>query len=184
MQHQIVVEDTRRWLASIVIGLNLCPFARKVFDDEKIRYIVTDASTPAALLAVLGDELATLAAAPRERIETTLLIHPGTLPDFLDYNDFLGEGEDLIDAMGLRAEIQLASFHPDYQFAGVSPDAVEHYTNRSPYPMLHLLREAAVEEVADDPEMLANIPHRNIDTLNKLGRERLLKLFSRTEPTP
>jgi uncharacterized protein len=167
-------DATRRWVSAVVVGLNLCPFARRVFDAGLVRYVVTAAPDCEALLAALGEELRTLAAAPRADVETTLLIHPRTLSSFSDYNDFLPEADRLVRALGLRGVIQVAGFHPDYRFAGTSPDAVENYTNRSPYPMLHLLREESITEVADDPAALAAIPQRNIETLRSLGREEIL----------
>lgn len=184
MDHQTVVDDTRRWLESVVIGLNLCPFARKVFRDETIRYVVTDAADRATLLAALADELTALAAAPRSSVETTLLIHPRAMLDFLDYNDFLGDCEELVDHTAMRGVIQIASFHPEYLFADAPPDSPEHFTNRSPYPMLHLLREVSVDEVADDPETLEDIPRRNIELMNSMGHEKLSKLFKRDRPAP
>lgn len=164
------IDATRRWVADVVIGLNLCPFARRVNDAGRVRYAVTAAADPKALLAALGRELQVLTAAPRAEVETTLLIHPRALPDFLDYNDFLPDADRLVRDLGLRGVIQIAGFHPGYRFAGTSPDAPENYTNRSPHPMLHLLREESITEVAGDPAALAAIPRRNIETLRRLGR--------------
>ena len=169
-----VIEATRRWIADIVIGLNLCPFARKVFDAGLVRYVVTDAADEDTLIDSLAAELTALASAPRSEVETTLLIHPAVLADFLDYNDFLATADRVVRALGLRGVIQIASFHPDYQFVGTAPDAAENYTNRSPYPMLHLLREDSVTAVADDPAALLDIPRRNIETLTRLGRDAIL----------
>ena len=169
---RLVIERTRRWIAEIVIGLNLCPFARRVFDAGRIRYAVSPATTPAALLDDLANELRALAGS--DEFETTLLIHPRVLGDFLDYNDTLADADALVDTLRLRGVIQLASFHPAYQFAGTEPDAVENYTNRSPYPMLHLLRESSISAVADDEEALLEIPERNVETLRALGREGIL----------
>jgi hypothetical protein len=183
MDEQGVIDATRRWVAAVVIGLNLCPFARRVFDASLIRYAVTAAADEGALLDVLSRELAALAAAPRAEVETTLLIHPRALADFLDYNDFLADADRLIRDLGLRGVIQIAGFHPDYRFAGTSPDAAENYTNRSPHPMLHLLREDSITEVADDPAALAAIPRRNIETLRGLGRAEILaRLRAITDP--
>jgi hypothetical protein len=173
--HETVIERTRRWIASMVIGLNLCPFAQHVYDAGGIRYVVTDAPDEAGLLADLARELDALASEPIARVETTLLIHPRVLADFLDYNDFLGRAEQLLTDLDLDGTIQIASFHPDYQFAGSEPDAVENYTNRSPYPMLHLLREASVSAVAASPRELLDIPRRNLATLRNLGREKILE---------
>lgn len=181
--NQNIIEHTRRWIAAIVVGLNLCPFARRVFDGEKVRYVVSAAQNDAALLKDLTDELQWLAAAPMSNIETTLLIHPHALDDFLDYNDFLDVAESRIEELDLSGVIQLASFHPQYQFADTNPDAVENYTNRSPYPMLHLLREESISAIADDPDELLEIPRRNIETLTALGREKILALLNEIAAT-
>ncbi len=169
---ETVVAATRRWLERAVVGLNLCPFARAVYVREQIRYTVSAATTPEALLADLIAELRALVAAAPETIETTLLMHPGVLTDFLDRRiDFLGIAEATVADLGLEGVIQIASFHPRYQFAGTAEDDVENYTNRSPYPLLHLLREASVERaVAAFPEV-AEIYEKNIATMRALGIE-------------
>jgi hypothetical protein len=159
----------------MVIGLNLCPFARRVFEADKIRYVVSDVEDEETLVEVLADELKALASASISRVETTLLIHPRALEDFLDYNNFLAVSERLVAALGLRGTIQIASFHPEYQFADTEPDAVENYTNRSPFPMLHLLREESISAIARDPDSLLDIPRRNIEVLRGLGREKVLE---------
>ncbi len=158
-----------------MIGLNLCPFAQRVFDANTIRYVVSDSADAAALLDDLARELAALVAAPIATVETTLLIHPRVLGDFLDYNDFLGDAEELLADLGLQGIVQIASFHPQYQFAESDTDAMENYTNRSPYPMLHLLREASVSAVAASPRELLEIPRRNIQVLRDLGRDTILE---------
>jgi len=175
MDKQAVIDGTRRWISAIVIGLDLCPFARRVFQADLIRYTVTDAADEEALRVALAGELTALAIAPITKVETTLLIHPLVLGDFLAYNDFLGVAEQLLGSRGLRGIIQIASFHPHYQFAGTEPDGAENYTNRSPYPMLHLLREESVTAVAGDPDELAEIPLRNVALLRGLGREKILE---------
>lgn len=164
-----VIEQTRRWITDVVIGLNLCPFAKRVFDAELIRFVVTEVADEDSLLEVLADELKWLAAAPRSELETTILIHPNVLADFLDYNDFLHEADRLLKRLRLDGTIQIASFHPRYQFAGTDPDAPENGTNRSPFPMLHLLREISITEVASHPETLFGIPERNIETMRRRG---------------
>jgi hypothetical protein len=174
MDRQAVIEATRRWISSIVIELNLCPFARRVFEAEKIRYAVSDARDATALREGLAGELRALASSPVSVIETTLLIHPCALCRFPDYNDFLGEGDRLVGELGLRGTIQIASFHPDYQFAGTDPGAAENYTNRAPYPMLHLLREASLSGLTAGQDELLEIPRRNIATLRGLGTEKIL----------
>ncbi len=166
-----IVKATRRWLEKAVIGLDLCPFAKPVYARDQIRFVVTEAEAPEELLADLIDELQTLAAAEPEEIETTLLIHPRVLNDFLDYNDFLGVAEETVADLGLEGVLQVASFHPDYQFAGTEPDDVTNYTNRSPYPTLHLLREASVERAVAAVPDAAEIYERNIETLRRLGVE-------------
>src|SRR5262245_14049015 len=179
-----VIEATRRWIASVVIGLNLCPFARRVFEGGKIRYVVSGAAGAAELLGELAAEVVALASGPASAVETTLLIHPRALGDFPDYNEFLGAAEWLIEDLGQRGVIQLASFHPGYRFAGAGPGAVENYTNRSPYPMLHLLREASIAAVAGDPDALRAIPRRNVATLRSLGLEKMREKLRAIEDGP
>jgi hypothetical protein len=165
------VEETQAWLEKAVIGLNLCPFAKAVHGKGQIRWILSDATTPEALLAELMAELQTLAAADPERIDTTLLIHPQVLGDFLDYNDFLDVADAALEELGLEGTLQIASFHPHYQFAGTEPDDAGNLSNRSPHPTLHLLREASVDRaVAAYPEAEA-IYERNIETLQALGAD-------------
>jgi hypothetical protein len=168
---------TRRWLERAVIGLNLCPFAKAVVAREQVRFVLSDATTPEALLAELGEELLRLRDTPAEQIDTTLLIHPQVLGDFLDYNDFLDDADALVEALALEGVLQVASFHPDYQFAGSAPDDVENFTNRAPYPILHLLREDSVARaVAAFPDPDA-IVERNIETLRGIGVDGWKKLL-------
>jgi hypothetical protein len=173
MDHQAVVEQTRRWIAEVVIGLNLCPFARRVFEGELIRYVVTDAPGGKAVRAVLRAELNALAAAGGDCVETTFLIHPQAFRDFLRFNDFLGDCEQLLADQGLQGTIQLVGFHPEYQFVDTHVDAPENFTNRAPYPMLQLLREASISAAASSPDNLLDIPRRNVATLRALGAARL-----------
>jgi len=164
-----VVAATRRWLERSVIGLKLCPFAEPVHKDGRIRYRVSEQRTAEGLLDDLRAELAFLSEQDAGVCETTLLIHPWVLTDFIEYNDFLEVCEATIADLGLEGELQVASFHPQYRFEGTQSDDIENYTNRSPYPMLHILREASVERaiaaVADADE----IYRRNIRTLKELG---------------
>ena len=171
------IADTRRWLERAVIGLNLCPFAKAVVAKQQLRIVLSDASTPDALLAQLGEELLLLRDTPADQIDTTLLVHPDVLGDFLDYNDFLEQADAPVDALELDGVLQVASFHPDYQFAGSEPDAVENFTNRSPYPTLHLLREDSVSRAVDaypDPDAIIE---RNVATLRALGVDGWHKLL-------
>ena len=161
--------DVRRWLERAVIGLNLCPFAKAVYVKDQVRIVISDASTERALLEELGEELALLRDTPADEIDTTLLVHPQVLGDFLDYNDFLGDADALVEAMDLDGVLQVASFHPQYQFAGSEPDDADNLTNRAPYPILHLLREASIDRaVAAYPDPDAII-ERNIATVRELG---------------
>jgi hypothetical protein len=177
MDEQAVIDATRRWVSTVVIGLGLCPFALRVFQGEKIRYAVSDAGDGVSLLDDLIAELEALASGPVSVVETTLLIHPRALGNFLDYNDFLGDADRLVQRLGLTGTIQLASFHPDYRFAGTEPDAAENYTNRSPYPMLHLLREESVAAAAAVFGEMQGIPRRNVEMLKRLGREKVSELL-------
>jgi hypothetical protein len=166
-----IVAATREWLERAVIGLGLCPFAKAVHVKGQIRYAVSDAHNSSSLLDDLERELHTLAEAPPAEIDTTLLIHPYVLNDFLDYNDFLETADELVEAEGFAGILQVASFHPRYQFAGTSADDITNYTNRSPFPILHLLREVSVDEaVAAFPEADA-IYAKNIETMERLGHE-------------
>jgi hypothetical protein len=164
-----VERDVRRWLERAVIGLNLCPFAKAVYVKDQVRIVVSDASTERALLEQLGEELALLRHTPAEVVDTTLLVHPQVLGDFLAYNDFLGEADALVETMELDGVLQVASFHPDYQFADSAPDDVENLTNRAPYPILHLLREASVDRAVEAYPEPDAIIERNIATVRGLG---------------
>ena len=167
--HDAAIASTCAWIERAVIGLNLCPFAKSVYVKRQIRYVVSDAQTPVALLDNLEVELRTLVQTDPAVVETTLLIHPQALADFLEYNEFLDVAETALKRLGLRGVIQIASFHPQYQFAGTASDDVTNYTNRSPYPMLHLLREASVEQALAAVPEAKDIPQRNIETMRRLG---------------
>ncbi len=178
-QADAVIAATRDWLEKAVIGLGLCPFAKSVHAKGQIRYVVSAARTPDALVEDLLAELRTLEAAAPEAVETTLLVHPGVLADFEDYNDFLDIADALLDELELAGVIQIASFHPQYRFAGTMRDAIENFTNRSPHPMLHLLREASVEKAVTTYPDVADIPEKNIETMNRLGLDGWLALMSK-----
>ncbi len=172
-----VVAATCAWLEKAVIGLNLCPFAKSVHAGNRVRFIVSGARSDDDLLADLAAELQLLKAADPQRIETTLLIHPYVLTDFLDYNDFLDQADAAIDALGLIDEIQIASFHPHYRFADTSADDIDNYTNRSPYPMLHLLRQSSVDRAVQAFPDAAAIFEANIATLRRLGQQGWRRLW-------
>lgn len=174
--HTQVLATTIQWLERAVIGLNLCPFAKAVHVKKQIRYVVSVAQTPEDLLKDLFSELSFLAQTPAKEIDTTLLIHPGVLGDFADYNDFLDVADAALEELDLVSDIQIASFHPGYQFAGTGPDDIDNYTNRSPYPMLHLLREASVTRAVDAKPDAALIFDQNIAKLRELGHAGWKKL--------
>ena len=166
-----VMDATVQWLERAFIGLNLCPFAKAVHVKKQIRYVVSAATTPEALLEDLIRELEWLAETSAEKTDTTLLMHPYVLNDFLAYNDFLDVVDDMLIERDLADELQVASLHPQYQFFGTKLDDIDNCTNRSPYPTLHLLREASVTKaVAAFPEA-ETIFDKNIETLRSLGRE-------------
>lgn len=166
-----VIAETLAWVRRAVVGLNLCPFAKAPLVKGQIRCVASDVCDARALLDVLRDELEALAEADPERIETTLVVHPHALVDFSEFNDFLDEADQLLEAMDLTGVIQVASFHPQYRFAGTEEDDMGNATNRSPWPTLHLLREESIERaVAAFPEA-ETIYEANIRTLETLGAD-------------
>lgn len=174
MECNTVLAATRRWVSEVVIGLNLCPFARRELVNERIRFVATDANSEEGLLTALQEEMMHLDQHPE--VETTLLVHPDVLTDFMEYNDFLAAAEGLIEHLEVNGIYQLASFHPDYQFGGTQPDDAENYTNRSPYPMLHLLREDSLERAIAGYPGTESIPERNIELMNRLGVEHMRRI--------
>jgi len=173
------IAATQYWLEQAVIGLNLCPFARAVHVKRQIRWVESPARDAQGLLEDLVRELRFLAAAEPAAVDTTLLIHPHALNDFLDYNDFLDLADAAIEEQGLGGVLQVASFHPDYRFEGTAPDDVGNLSNRSPYPMLHLLREDSITRaVAAFPDA-ETIYERNIETLRRLGAAGWRRLMSK-----
>lgn len=164
-----VEQHIRRWLHEFVVGLNLCPFARPLLGAPNLRIAVCEETNATALLRAFLSELDLLQSSSEQDVATTLLAFPRALHDFEDYLDLLDDAQDLLARSGLEGVVQLASFHPQYQFAGEVPGAASHYSNRAPYPIIHLLREdmltSALEELAE-PE---RIPDRNIETLTAMG---------------
>ena len=175
-----VLADTRRWIEKAVIGLNLCPFARSVYVKNQVRIVVSRARHVDAFLDELDRELDLLANTPAEEIDTTLLVHPALFPDFFVFNDFLNVVDEVVAEHDLEGVIQVASFHPAFQFEGVDADDISNFTNRAPYPTLHLLREDSVERaVASDGGNADEIVERNIRTLEALGRQGWVDLLSK-----
>jgi uncharacterized protein len=169
MSDELVLAETRAWVEHAVIGLNLCPFAKAPQVKGLVRYVVSGALDAEALLADLVEELQLLAGAPESRVETTLLIHPHALNDFMDYNDFLDAADAALAQLDLEGVLQVASFHPDYRFAGSAEDDPGNATNRSPYPTLHLLREASIDRAVEAFPEAEAIFEANIATLDRLG---------------
>ena len=175
--NEAIIAATQTWLERAVIGLNLCPFAKAVHVKKQIRYVVSRATTHEELLNDLINELEFLAETPAEKTDTTLLIHSAVLTDFLDYNNFLDVVDEALEDMNLEGELQVAGFHPHYQFAETQPDDIENFTNRSPYPMLHLLRESSVAMAVSAFPEADKIFDKNIETLRKLGHKGWNELF-------
>ena len=173
---RIAIEDTQAWLMQAVVGLNLCPFAKAVVVKDRVRYRVCTSADPAELLAMLRDELQHLASADPEQIDTTLLIAPHALPDFLDFNDFLSDCDAVLQDLALDGVLQVADFHPRYQFGGTAVDDIENFTNRSPYPTLHVLRESSIDKAVASYPDASLIFERNIEVLNMLGHDGWLAL--------
>ena len=181
MDDEDVIAAMRQWIEKAVIGLNLCPFAKAVYVKNQVRYEVSRAPHLDGLLEDLDRELDFLAAADPDEIDTTLLIHPTLLPDFLDFNDFIQLADAAIDEHDLQGVIQIASFHPAFQFEGTEPDDIGNFTNRAPFPTLHLLREASIARaVAAFPEA-ETIYERNIETLQALGHAGWQALWNKPE---
>lgn len=164
-----VIAATRHWLERAVIGLNLCPFAKSVYVKEQVRYVVSTATEAPDVLGELERELRLLDETDPAEIDTTLLILPHAVADFLDYNDLLYFADRLLGSLGLEGTLQIASFHPQYQFADSEPDDIENYTNRAPYPILHLLREDSIARAAAAFPDAADIYERNQATMRRLG---------------
>ena len=175
-----VLADTRRWIEKAVIGLNLCPFAKAVYVKNQVRIVVSRARHLDAFLDELDSELDLLVNTPAEEIDTTLLVHPTLFPDFFVFNDFMNVVDDVVLEHELEGIVQVASFHPQFQFEGVPPDDISNATNRAPYPVLHLLREESVERaVATEGGDAEAIVERNIATLRELGAAGLQALLSK-----
>ena len=170
-----IIQSVRQWVETFVVGMNLCPFAKRELVKNRVRFVTTAATTAEQLLQVLQTELELLNADPS--VETTLLIHPAVLQDFYDFNDFLDCADSLLVDMELEGIYQVASFHPDYQFGGTRSGDAENYTNRAPYPVLHLLREESLERVIADYPDVDDIPERNIELMNSLGQDKLQALL-------
>ncbi len=175
LEDDAIVSSVKHWLETFVVEQNLCPFAKRELAEGRVRFAVTPAFTEEQLLLALHDELELLNT--DTSVETTLLIHPGVLQRFSDYNQFLSAAEGFLVQSELEGTYQIASFHPDYQFAGTDPDDAENYSNRAPYPLLHILREESVDRAVRAYPDIEQIPARNIELLNRLGKSKLQALW-------
>ena len=164
---------TQRWIQSFVVELNLCPFAQHVTVRDVIRYTACANESLQDILHALHEEMDWLDSDPET--ETSFLILTSGMKDFSDFNDCLAMAQELLVMMNWVGRYQLVGFHPHHQFDGTDPDDAENYTNRSPYPMVHILRESSVTQAVDATANIALIPKRNTDTLNQLGVEALIK---------
>ncbi|CAE6901042.1 DUF1415 domain-containing protein [Vibrio owensii] len=172
-----ITEQVDQWLNDVVIGLNLCPFAAKPQRNKQIKIFVSEASQEEALLEDILLQLIELSSTEPEKLETTLVVVPNMLQDFWDYNFFIDWVEGLIKQQDWEGIFQVATFHPDYCFGGAEPEDDENLTNRSPYPVFHLIREESMEKVLKhypDPE---SIPDTNIARVSALSEEERKKLF-------
>lgn len=174
-QHPAAERRIRRWLEAFVVGLELCPFARPLLGSRSLRIAISEATEPAALRRAFLEELDFLQRHDEAEVATTLLAFPDALGDFDDFLDFVHEADVLLDEAGLVGHVQLASFHPRYRFAGEPPDAASHYSNRAPYPVLHLLRENMLGRLLADYPDPARIPARNVERLNGIGRDEMAR---------
>ena len=171
MKEEDFINPVKAWVAQLVVAEKLCPFARRPLDAGQVRFVATDAEDEPALVDVLRAEIQHLQENPD--IETTLVVHPYALTDFPAYNQFLDQVDALLRREGVEGVFQVASFHPEYQFAGTKPGDAENYSNRSPYPMLHLLREESIAAAVESFEHIEEIPERNIRHLREIGASAL-----------
>ena len=165
----VMVQDTLRWLERAVIGLNLCPFAKSVYVKGQVHCVVSDADDLETLRDDLLRELNDLVSLDASVRDTTVLVIQNLLHDFYDYNDFLNVADDCLMALDLEGVIQIASFHPQYQFVGTDEDDITNFTNRSPYPTLHLIREASIDRAVVAFPDAEDIFEANMATMNRLG---------------
>lgn len=177
MQENQIIQKVSTWLEQVVIGLNLCPFAAKPFKQDKVRIVVANVTDDESLLDALRSECKYLQSSGANKVETSLLVISNHLQDFWDYNQFLQWANQLLRREGYEGEFQIASFHPDYCFAGADPDDAENLTNRSPYPILHLIREASLEKALEYFPDIDQVPEKNKQKVNELSAEQKKQLF-------
>ena len=173
-----VLADMRRWIEAAVIGLNLCPFAKSVYVKNQVRVVVSHGRHIDAFLDDLDRELELLKTTPAEEVDTTLLVHPTLFPDFLVFNDFLNVVDEVLEEHELEGVVQVAPFHPAFQFEGTEPDDADNLTNRAPYATLHLLREDSIERAVASGDSAETIVERNLQTVRRLGLEAWAQLLA------
>lgn len=177
-----ITEHTRRWVSSVVTGLGLCPFAERVAKADRIRYAVYAHADWDSSKRDFAKELNFLVDAPREETETALLIFPNASSDFCSFNEWVLQAQDLIEELELDDFVQAVAFHPAFEFADSTPEAVENFTNRSPYPTIHLLRQQSITELPLSEKELLEIPNRNTQTLRRLGQSEITRILKSCEP--
>jgi hypothetical protein len=180
----VVIAAMQQWLERAVIGLNLCPFAKSVYVKKQIHYVVCASGSPQDVLDLLESELLDLKSADPQQRDTTLLMAPQLHPDFLDFNDFLAAADALLKRLKLNRDFQIASFHPHFQFAGTGPEDIGNYTNRAPYPTLHLLREDSLDRAVQAFPEAEAIYEKNMETLERMGHVGWSALGLHTPPNP
>lgn len=173
---ELIIRQTQNWIHSLIIKFNICPFAKREMTKGTVRFQVSFTAKEEAALTEIMSEIEALD--QQREVETTLMIFPRLFTDFFHYLDFVDLAEQLLVESGYEGIYQIASFHPDYCFADVDFNDVSNYTNRSPYPMLHLLREESVEKAIDYYGDTSTIPEKNIATMQQLGLEKIQKLLS------
>lgn len=182
-QNDTVIKITQDWIETFVLGLNLCPFARHPYRTGKIKYVLFEGENLELLTEMLVNELEYLDNTPPSVCETTLIVLKEALPEFLDFLDYLEVAEYVVEQIKFEGVFQIASFHPDYQFEDTLPSDAENYTNRSPYPILHILREDSVERSIEAFPEVGDIPAQNIDTMNQLGTEKIKQMLNEIKRT-
>ncbi|MEL0636361.1 DUF1415 domain-containing protein [Marinomonas sp. TI.3.20] len=182
LSDELVTTQTIKWVNDFIVGLNICPFAKREMERESVRFVVVRSKKSQVALEELMSEVHWLDEHPET--ETTIIVFPTLFSDFYRYLDFVDLAENIMFEQECEGVYQLATFHPNYCFSGAEPEDVSNYTNRSPYPMLHLLREASVEKAIEFYGDTDAIPERNIDVMEEMGKESLEKILSNSMQTP
>jgi hypothetical protein len=176
LEKTAVIEKTKNWIQKFVIGLNLCPFAKFPVENDQVRYVVYEGDSLLELLQLLAKELLLLKKLPAKEVETTFIVTPNYLSDFQDFINAIPAAEEVLKLQKMRNDFQIATFHPKYQFAGTQAEAIENYTNRSPFPMLHLLREDSMDKAIESYGNTEMIPVQNVSLLETMGLKEILDL--------